>query len=51
MTEAAAALGITVDAVRARVKHGTIAHEREGGRVWVLLDADQPRASRDQDTD
>jgi hypothetical protein len=34
-------LGVTVDAVRSRVKRGTIDHEREGGRVYVLLDADE----------
>jgi len=39
--QAADQLGITVDAVRGRVKRGTITHEREGGRVYVLLDADQ----------
>ena len=39
MNEAANALGVTVDAVRSRVKRGTIAHERAGGRVYVLLDA------------
>jgi hypothetical protein len=36
-----------VDAVRARIKRGTIAHERQGGRVYVLLDTDQ---DADQDT-
>ncbi len=46
--QAADQLGITVDAVRGRVKRGTITHEREGGRVYVLLDADQPRPGRDQ---
>jgi hypothetical protein len=46
--QAADQLGITVDAVRGRVKRGTIAHEREGGRVYVLLDADQPRPGHDQ---
>jgi predicted ArsR family transcriptional regulator len=39
--QAADQLGITVDAVRGRVKRDTITHEREGGRVYVLLDADQ----------
>jgi len=41
--EAAAALGITVDAVRSRIKRGTIAYEREGGRVYVLLGTDESR--------
>jgi hypothetical protein len=40
-----------VDAVRGRIKRRTIAHEREGGRVYVLLDADEPRQGRDQDAD
>jgi len=49
--EAADALGITVDAVRSRIKRGTIAHVREGGRVYVLLGADEYRPGRDQPTD
>jgi hypothetical protein len=40
--EAADALGVTVDAVRSRIKRGTIAHERQGGRVYVSLNADRP---------
>jgi len=48
VSEAASALGITVDAVRSRVKRGTIAHEREGGRVYVLLDATEARPVHDQ---
>jgi hypothetical protein len=51
VSEAADALGITVDAVRSRVKRGTIDHEREGGRVYVLLDTDESRPGQDQDTD
>ena len=51
VSEAADALGITVDAVRSRVKRGTIAHERVGGRVYVLLDIDQSRPGRGQVTD
>ena len=51
MAEAADALGITVDAVRSRVKRGTIDHERKGGRVYVLLGADEARPGHDQDTD
>ena len=39
--QAADQLGVSVDAVRTRIKRGTIGHEREGGRVYVLLDADQ----------
>jgi hypothetical protein len=44
-------LGITVDGVRSRIKRGTIEHERKGGRVYVLLGADEPRLGHDQDTD
>jgi hypothetical protein len=44
-------LGITVDAVRSRIKRGTIAHERKGGRVYVLLGADESRPGHAQDTD
>jgi hypothetical protein len=44
-------LGITVDAVRSRVKRGTIDHERKGGRVYVLLGDDEARPGHDQDTD
>ena len=44
-------MGITVDAVRSRVKRGTIDHERVGGRVYVLLGDDESRPGQDQDTD
>ena len=50
--QAATALGITADAVRSRIKRGTLAAERsEEGRVWVLLDSDRPSTSRDQPID
>ena len=48
VSEAADALGITVDAIRSRVKRGTITHERVGERVYVLLDADQSWPGHDQ---
>ena len=51
MPEAADALGVTVDAIRSRVKRRTIDHVREGGRVYVLLGADQDRPGHDQGTD
>jgi uncharacterized coiled-coil protein SlyX len=35
--EAADALGISEDAVRSRIKRGTLTSEREGGRVFVIL--------------
>jgi hypothetical protein len=49
VSEAAEALGISVEAVRGRIKRGTIGHEREGDRVFVLLDADRTATSHDQD--
>src|SRR5215207_9324819 len=51
VAEAADALGITVDAVRSRIKRGTIEHERVGGRVYVLLVADESRPGHDQYND
>ena len=51
MAEAADALGVTVDAIRSKVKRGTIAHERKGGRVYVLLGDDESRPGHDQHTD
>src|SRR5215213_9204820 len=47
VAQAADQLGISVDAMRARVKRATVDTEREGGRVYVLLDAAQDTA---QDT-
>ncbi len=49
--EAAEALGVTVDAIRSRVKRHTIMHVREGGRVYVLLSGDQGVISHDQGDD
>jgi flagellar motility protein MotE (MotC chaperone) len=51
VAEAADALGISVDAVRSRVKRGTIAHVRDGGHVYVLLGDDEARPGHDQGTD
>jgi hypothetical protein len=51
VAEAADALGITVDAVRSRIKRGTIEYERKDARVYVLLGDDESRPGRDQDTD
>jgi hypothetical protein len=50
VAEAADALGISVDAVRSRVKRGTIEHERKGARVYVLLGDDESRPGHDQGT-
>lgn len=47
--DAARTLGISEDAVRMRVKRGTLPSEREGGRLYVLLDTDpttEPTATR-----
>jgi hypothetical protein len=55
VAEASAALGITVEAVRGRIKRRTLEHERDSGTVYVLLDADQPTTGHqpadDQSTD
>src|SRR5215203_7374238 len=42
VAEASEVLGITVEAVRGRIKRRTLEHERDSGTVYVLLDADQP---------
>ena len=39
--EAADELGVSVDAIRSRIKRNTIPHIRRSGRVWVLLGGDQ----------
>ncbi len=44
-------LGISVDAVRGRVRRGTIPHEREAGRVYVYVDTDQDAARTPDRTD
>jgi hypothetical protein len=48
-------LGITVEAVRGRIKRGTLDHERTDKGVFVHLQADQPtdrpRPDNDQTTD
>jgi hypothetical protein len=51
VSEAAAVMGISVEAVRGRIKRGTIGHERDGDRVYVILDADQAATGRDQGDD
>ena len=51
MPEAAEALGISVEAVRGRIKRGSITTERESDRVYVLLDADQGATGHDQPND
>lgn len=48
--QAAGRLGISVDAVRGRIKRGTLEHEREGNKVYVLLDTSQSATSPDEST-
>jgi hypothetical protein len=51
VTEAAEILGITVEAVRGRIKRGTIEHERTNEGVFVWIDADRPPTSSRPDED
>jgi hypothetical protein len=49
--EAAEVLGVTIEAVRGRIKRDTLAHEKgEDGTVYVLLNADQSQPTHDQST-
>jgi excisionase family DNA binding protein len=48
--QAADQLGLSVDAVRARIKRKTIPHVRGGGRVYILLDDNQGATRHDQDS-
>jgi hypothetical protein len=49
--EAAEALGISSDAVRSRIKRGTLPTVREGGRVFVVLGATDRPTAQAQPTD
>jgi DNA repair exonuclease SbcCD ATPase subunit len=51
VAEASEVLGVTVEAVRGRIKRGTLEHERDSGTVYVLLDADQSRDQTRPDDD
>src|SRR5215218_6625610 len=59
VAEAAAILGISAEAVRGRIRRGTLPVEREDGKVYVLLEgsaedrttADQPRTTGDRPDD
>ncbi len=51
VAQAAEALGVTVDAIRSRIKRETIEHVREEGRVYVILGDDQGELSIDQGAD
>jgi hypothetical protein len=50
--EAADRLGLSLDAVRSRIKRGTLPTEREDGRVYVLVgDVGGDQGATDQATD
>lgn len=42
VAQAADRLGISEDAVRSRIKRGTLRSQRSGGAVYILLDVDRP---------
>jgi hypothetical protein len=49
VAEASGILGVTVEAVRGRIKRDTLEHEKaEDGTVYVLLKPDQSRPAPDQ---
>jgi excisionase family DNA binding protein len=52
VNQAADQLGVSTEAIRGRIRRGTIRHERVGGRVYVVLD-ERPAAEHttDQTTD
>jgi hypothetical protein len=51
VAQAAAALGVSQDAVRKRIARGTISHDRdESGRVYVYLSPSETVHKTDQDT-
>jgi len=45
VADAARLLGLSAEAVRMRIKRGTLASEKVEGSVYVLLDADQTRSN------
>ncbi len=51
MAEAAEILGVTVEAVRGRIKRGTLEHERDSGTVYVYIPADQAPTGHQPDVD
>ena len=48
--QAADELGLTVDAIRGRLRRGTIRSVREGGRVFIVLTGNESNTARDQPT-
>ena len=51
VAEAARLLGLSAEAVRMRIKRGTLASEKVGSTVYVLLDTDPTRSNADKTTD
>jgi hypothetical protein len=51
VAEAAEVLQLSAEAVRSRIKRGSLASVKEGNTVYVLLDTDQARPSHDQTSD
>jgi predicted ArsR family transcriptional regulator len=51
VAQASEILGVTVEAVRGRIKRGTLEHERHSGTVYVLLHADQMSTGHQPDDD
>ena len=51
VADAAKLLGLSAEAVRMRIKRGTLASEKVGGTVYVLLESDPTRTSPDQTDD
>jgi hypothetical protein len=51
VAEAAEILGVTVEAVRGRIKRGTLEHERDSGTVYVYIPADQAPTGHQPDAD
>lgn len=51
VSEAAEVLGISAEAVRSRLKRGTLRSVKEGSSVYVILDADQASPEQSPDTD
>jgi hypothetical protein len=47
VADAARLLGLSAEAVRMRIKRGTLASEKVGGTVYVFLDADPTRSTAD----
>jgi predicted ArsR family transcriptional regulator len=51
VAEAAEALGISAEAVRMRIRRGTLQYERNEGTVYVLLEADHTQHVADASID